>query len=213
VSKECRIIHELLQTTKRYRFPFDETSIPLNGVYILFQKGEVSHNHDRIVRIGTHSGSNRLALRINEHFVTENKDRSIFRKNIGRALLNRDNDPFLASWNIDLTTKKSKDKYQNQIDLEYQAQVEKMVSNFIVENFSFSVVEVLEKHDRDYMEKRLISTVSLCNECRPSRQWLGNYAPARQHKIKESGLWQIMHLYKTPFNSSTINEFRSLVQC
>jgi hypothetical protein len=36
---------------------------------------------------------------LKEHFVNENKDRSIFRKNIGRALLNKDNDYFIEQWN------------------------------------------------------------------------------------------------------------------
>ena len=41
--------------------------------------------------------------------MTENKDRSIFRKNIGRAILNKNQDPFLGQWELDLTTRKAKD--------------------------------------------------------------------------------------------------------
>jgi len=40
--------------------------------------------------------------------VNENKDRSIFRKNIGRALLNKDNDPFIEQWNKKNLAKKLK---------------------------------------------------------------------------------------------------------
>jgi len=77
------------------RFPFCEDQIPLNGIYILFEKGELAHNTDRIVRIGTHTGINQLRSRLKQHFIVENKDRSIFRKNIGRALLNKNHDDFI----------------------------------------------------------------------------------------------------------------------
>ena len=53
---------------------------------------------DRIVRIGTHRGDNNLYNRLKEHFINENKDRSIFRKNIGRALLNKNQDSYLEIW-------------------------------------------------------------------------------------------------------------------
>ena len=86
--KECEEIHNLFNNTKRLKFPFNEEEIPLNGIYILFEKNEFAHNLDRIVRVGTHTGDNQLRARLNQHFVKENKDRSIFRKNIGRALLN-----------------------------------------------------------------------------------------------------------------------------
>lgn len=78
-----------------------------NGVYILFEKNEFGHNGDRIVRIGSHTGNDNLVKRLEEHFLKENKDRSIFRKNIGRALLNKNSDSYLDIWDIDLTSKKS----------------------------------------------------------------------------------------------------------
>ncbi len=89
MSNECADIHRLSQTLERHSFPFNELKIPLNGIYILFQKDESAHSQDRIVRVGTHTGKDRLRLRLKEHFLTENKDRSIFRKNIGGALLNK----------------------------------------------------------------------------------------------------------------------------
>ncbi|MSP93707.1 MAG: hypothetical protein EXR00_00415 [Alphaproteobacteria bacterium] len=39
---------------------------------------------------------------------TPNKDRSIFRKHVGRCLLAKSGDPLLAQWEIDLTTKASR---------------------------------------------------------------------------------------------------------
>jgi len=67
----------------------------------------LAHSTDRIVRIGTHTGNNKLWFRLKEHLI-ENKDRSIFRKNIGRALLNKDNDCFIEHWNKKNLTKKIK---------------------------------------------------------------------------------------------------------
>ena len=81
-GKYCEEIHRLFNSLKRYRFPCVPEEIPLNGIYILFQKGEKAHGVDRIVRIGTHTGLNQLRSRLWQHFINENKDRSIFRKNI-----------------------------------------------------------------------------------------------------------------------------------
>jgi len=95
MSKECDKIHRLFNGMERFNFPFDETKIPLNGIYVLFEKGEKGHGMNRIVRIGTHTGKNQLRSRLMQHFINENKDRSIFRKNIGRALLSKARDIFL----------------------------------------------------------------------------------------------------------------------
>ena len=107
MSQECHQLHELFNQLERFSFPFDDSRIPANGIYILFEKGESAHGGDRIVRVGTRRGDNRLPSRLREHFIKENKDRSIFRKNIGRALLNQRSDQFLAKWNQDLTPRES----------------------------------------------------------------------------------------------------------
>lgn len=209
MSKECAVIHILFNKLERHYFSCNESAIPLNGIYVLFQKGEVSHNQDRIVRIGTHTGPNQLRSRLRQHFITENKDRSIFRKNIGRALLNKRKDPFLKYWELDLTARKSKNQYSSLIDLDYQKQIENEVSQYIRENFSFVAFEVKDKAERLEMESKLISTVSLCDECRSSDDWLGNYSP--KDKIVESGLWLVNELYKTPFDVSGIEHLSRLL--
>ena len=99
MSKNCHTIHQWFNGMKKHSFPFNEQEIPLNGIYILFEKGEFAHSTNRIVRIGTHTGNNQLRSRLFQHFLNENKDRSIFRKNIGRALLNKDEFVFLAGNN------------------------------------------------------------------------------------------------------------------
>lgn len=161
------------------------------------------------MRIGTHTGDNQLFLRLQQHFLNENKDRSIFRKNIGRALLNKRNDPFLEFWDIDLTTRKAKDKYSNLIDFAYQQIIERQVTAYIRDNFSFAVFEVTNKQKRMEVESKLISTLSWCDECNPSDNWIGNSSP--KEKIVKSGLWLVNELYKTPFNTRDIETLARLI--
>src|SRR5205085_2901797 len=104
----CKALHKWANYQTVLRFPFDDSAIPLNGIYILFEQGEIAHGGNRIVRVGTHTGPNQLRSRLRQHFPVENKDRSIFRKNIGRALLNRQHDPFLQFWELDRTSRLAK---------------------------------------------------------------------------------------------------------
>ena len=46
-----------------------------------------------------------------------------------------------------------------------QAEIEDAVSRYIQENFTFTVIEVADKPSRLRLELRLISTISLCEEC------------------------------------------------
>ena len=208
MSDICNNIHNIFQNLKRYKFPFNEEELPQNGIYILFEKGELAHNGDRIVRVGTHTGNNNLVKRLKEHFIKENKDRSIFRKNIGRAILFKKGDSFLEQWNWDLTTKINKDKYLPLVDFEKQKLIEKEVSHYIKNSFSFAVLEVESKTDRLNLEAKLISTISICKECKPSKHWLGQSSPI--DKIKKSGLWLVQGLYKTPLDLKEFEKIKSL---
>ncbi|MFZ3085263.1 MAG: hypothetical protein WA097_01295 [Candidatus Hydromicrobium sp.] len=79
----------------------------------------------RIVRMGSHTGQDQLCSRLNQHFINENKDRSIFRKNIGKCLLNMRDDPYLEIWELDLTTRDSKNKFNHLIKYDYQKSIER----------------------------------------------------------------------------------------
>jgi len=210
VSEICQQLHGLFNSLLRHRFPFDELAIPRNGIYILFEKGEQAHGVDRIVRVGTHTGENKLRSRLKQHFVNENKDRSIFRKNIGRAMLQRAEDPFLEQWNWDLTTRKARERYLPLLDEEKQRQVEKAVTEYIQQNFSFVVFGVDNKGERLEWERKIISTVSWCEECRSSSNWLGMYSPKR--KIRESGLWLVNGLYKDGLSWTELEELEKVAQ-
>jgi CRISPR/Cas system-associated endoribonuclease Cas2 len=209
MSKNCNTIHQWFNGMKKFTFPFDKKDIPENGIYILFEKREFAHSTNRIVRIGTHTGHNQLRSRLFQHFLKENKDRSIFRKNIGRALLNRDKDSFLEKWELDLTTRNAKDRHSDSVDFDKQKEIEKRVTKFIQDNFSFVVFQIDDKDKRLYFESRIISIVSLCEECKPSENWLGNYSP--KEKIRKSGLWIVNELWKTPLTDEDIIELKQLL--
>ena len=210
MNNYCEYIHKLFNSIERINFPFDKSRIPSNGIYVLFEEGEKAHNVDRIVRVGTHTGKNQLYSRINQHFIIENKYRSIFRKNIGRAFLNKNNDIFLVHWEIDLTTKEAKEKYLKEINLKKLMETEKIISEYIQKNFSFIVFEIDNKEKRLLLESKIISTVSLCQNCKQSEKWLGNYST--REKIIKSGLWLVNELWKTELNEDDINYLKLLLE-
>lgn len=209
MSQHCTDLHRIANGLTRHRFPFENSLIPRNGVYILFETGEYGHGADRIVRVGTHTGPNQLRSRLKQHFVQENKDRSILRKNIGRCLLNRVEDPYASVWELDFTTRAAKLKNGHLIDSAYQSNIEHRVSDFIQKHFSFCVLSIEDKTERLSLESRLVSTLSLCEECYPSLQWLGMSSP--NEKIRRSGLWQVNELYKEPLNNQDIKRIEVLV--
>jgi hypothetical protein len=202
----CNKIHVLFASLPKFGFPFDANKVPQNGIYILFENGEFAHGVDRIVRVGTHTGNNQLRSRLEQHFLKENKDRSIFRKNIGRAILNRDKDSFLAHWQIDLTTSEAKRKYESMIDRRKLQETEKQVTNYIQCNFRFVVHRLDDKASRLLLESKIISTVSLCDECSSSEKWLGLHSPV--DKIRESGLWLVNELYKQPLSQGDYEKLK-----
>jgi len=203
MSIQCKKLHKLFNSLPRYKYPFDFKKIQLNGIYILFEKNEFAHGTDRIVRIGTHIGNNLLPSRLRQHFITPQKDGSIFRKNIGRAILNKIKDPYLKVWNLAVTTKESIKKHGHLINKEYQNQIENEVSDYIRQNFTFCVFGIESKEQRKSIESKLISTVSQCNECRPSDNWFGLNSPIE--KIRQSGLWLVNELGKTPFIKNEVD--------
>ena len=87
-------------------------------------------------------------------------------------------------------------------------QIEKQVTEYIQESFSFAVFAVNTKEERLDLEAKIISTVSLCNECRSCGNWLGNFSP--KHKIRESGLWLVNELYKTPLSKYELQTLKKI---
>lgn len=209
MSQTCHKVHLLFSELSKFGFPFDARRIPQNGIYVLFEKGEFAHETDRIVRVGTHTGNNQLPSRLEQHFVRRNKDRSIFRKNIGRAILNREKDTFLAQWEIDMTTSDAKKKYAEMLDQRKLQETEKRVTDYIQQYFRFVAFRVDDKAKRLSWESKIISTISQCDECSPSKNWLGLHSP--KEKIRESGLWLVNELYKQPLSESDYKALKTVV--
>ncbi|MGH6715092.1 MAG: hypothetical protein ACREDC_02760 [Bradyrhizobium sp.] len=152
--------------------------------------------------MGTDTGQNQLASRLRQHFFNENKDRSVFRKNIGRALLAKAHDAFAAQWEIDLTSRAARERWGDRVNKQKLAEVEALVTDYMRHNLSFVTLQVDDPAERLSTESKLISTLSLCEECMPSKEWLGNYSP--KEKIRESGLWLVNELYKTPLSEKEL---------
>ncbi len=209
----CRWLHDQLERLPAVEHPFDLNRLPENGIYFFYEKGEVwGHGGERprIVRIGTHREGN-FRSRIAEHFLLNEAkmnfdatrppphDRSIFRKNIGRALLNRSHSPYLGVWNINFTTKENLKKHGDLRDIGEERWIEAEVTRILRENFFFRFVMLegqAERMGSAGLEARLIGTVAGCGACRPSPSWLGQHSPVE--KIRRNGLWLVQHLAAEP---------------
>lgn len=201
-------LHKLFNEQNRFTFPFKdrEKEIPRNGIYVIFEKGETFNDIDRIVRVGTHTGEKQLRSRLNQHFVKENKNRSIFRKNIGRCFLNKEKNQYLDLWELDITSKADKDKNLKLLDLDFEKNLEKRISEYIQTNLSFCVFQVDTKEQRLFWESKIVSTLAKSNELIPSLNWLGNYST--KDKIKQSGLWQVNELYKEELTETEFEQLK-----
>lgn len=176
-------IHKVLNALPRYTYLGNGTfsgAIPKGGgVYIIFERDGKYGCYDRITRVGKAEKS--LLSRLKQHFVREDKDHSIFRKHVGRALLNKKGLP-LDDWN----------KKGVKVPV-----VEKEVSKYLKENATFCVIPLADKNEICILEKTLIEVLAAFNRSYlaasgktiQSDNWLGNYSVSQ--KIKTSGLWNV----------------------
>lgn len=165
-----------------------------------------------MVRVGTHRDGN-FRSRISEHYLLNNSkmnfskdkpkpsDRSIFRKNIGRALLNRNKDAYLEIWEIDFMTSKNKMKFAEKRDIDKEREVETEITRLLRNNFAFRFIALKDQTRRlgpFGLESSLIGTLASCSFCKPSNNWLGKHSP-KDH-IRNGKLWLIQHLRANPIN-------------
>jgi hypothetical protein len=204
-------LHQIFNEQKRYSFPFEHfiNEIPENGIYIIFENGEKYKTFDRIVRVGTHTGNNQLRSRLNQHFIKENKNRSIFRKNIGRCFLNKESNPYLRLWELDITSRTQKEKNLKLLDLDFEKKIEKIISNYVQTNLSFCVFQIDSKDDRLFWESKIISTIAKATDIEPSENWLGNQST--KDKIKISGLWQVNELYNDSLTELELDQLKNKI--
>lgn len=218
MTESCEWLHDLLDDLPLVKHPFDIEKLPNNGVYFFYEKGE-SYGHNskkkpRIIRVGTHREGN-FKSRMKDHFLfNESKmnfdktkspphNRSIFRTNLGRAILNKEKNDYLKIWNIDFTTRKNREKFSHLRDVKFEREIETQVTKLLQNNFSFKylIVEGQEKRmGSKGIESRLIGTLSQCDACTSSKEWLGNHSPVS--KIRDSGLWLYQHLADPPISES-----------
>ncbi len=173
------------------------TEIPYrNGIYIMFEKGETYHGLDRIVRIGTHRGQERLVRRLKDHFLRENAGGSILRKNIGRAFLGKAADPYLRIWNISWRNDANTAQYRHLRDREFEAGLESRISDYLRSNFSFVCIPVSSARERLRLEEGLIALLHRHPSFGPGADWFGLNSPISD--IAESGLWNRQGLHGDP---------------
>lgn len=227
MSDLCKWLHVSLSALPLISFPFELAAMPCNGIYFFYERGETwghGGGHPRIVRIGTHRDGN-FRNRIAEHYVTDGRkmgfsdnlpaphERSIFRKNLGRALLIRSQDPYLKVWELDFTSRASRKKHRHLRDVEKEKQVEREITRLLRENFSFRCIAVDEQQNRmgtTGLERYLIGTVAQCEQCRSSEQWMGRHSPVQ--KIRESGLWLVQHLSSPPISRTLLSMVSSGIE-
>jgi len=194
----CHILHILFNKMRIYN-PNEISQINFsNGIYIMFEDGEYYNNRGirRVVRVGTHTKKDRLIKRLNDHFIHKNEDGSIFRKNMGKAILNKDNDSYLPIWIKNTRPKEYLIKKKS---------TEDAVSDYLYKHITLTAFPVDSRADRLRYETAIIATLNKENAFRPSNNWFGRYST--ELKIRNSGLW-----LKNGLNGDVLtpSEFNSL---
>jgi len=196
-------LHILFNALKKFSFPFNESQLPENGIYILFEKGEKFKKLDRIVRIGTHTGNGRFTKRLKDHFLKPNQRSSIFRKHLGRCFLSKAYDTYLRFWNLKLNKKEDKQRNKDKVNLEYEKKYEEQITKYIKDNFSFVVIPNIDNAvKRLELESALIGTIAQDTITSPSNKWLGRYHP--NIKINNGKLWNLQHLFNQPLKKNSL---------
>lgn len=192
----CYRLHRILNKLPRYKWDDINKIVYDSGIYIVFETGERYCNMDRIVRVGSHRSNGRLRGRLKDHFINENNDGSIFRKNIGRAILNKNKNPYLIVWR----------KNSSRTDANYNAimqnKVEKHVTKYMREHFSFSCFPVESNTERLRLELGIIASLNKDADFIPSHNWRGKYSS--EYEIVNSGMWLKEGLEDSPL---TENEY------
>ena len=189
-------LHQLFDRLPTYNWETIDDIPFQDGIYIVYEKGETYKGLDRIVRIGTHTSKGRLKQRLKDHFVRENHNGSIFRKNIGKAMLKRDRDPYLPIWTLDT----SKAPNIGKAVKAKEAAIENWVSSYMRKSFTFRAFPVDTKDKRLRLEEAIIATLNQTDDFKASISWLGINSPERE--IRESGMWLKQGLDAEPLTES-----------
>lgn len=217
----CKWLHEQLEPLQLIDYSILRNSLellPENGIYFFYEQGETwghGGNKPRIVRVGTSKDGN-FRSRISEHYLLDESkmnfahskpaphERSIFRKNIGRALLNQRGDNYLKVWEIDFTSRKSRNQYTHLRNIEKEKNLESEITKLMRNKFSFKFIEIsgqAQRMGKTGLESALIGTLAQCKFCRASDNWLGKYSS--KPEISNGKLWLTQHLKANPINEQS----------
>ena len=202
----CDRLHELFNGMQRYKWNTINNISFVSGVYVLFEAGEKYNDMDRIVRVGTHRSNGRLKQRLKDHFISENKDGSIFRKNIGKAILNKNNHPYLNVWNVNTSKPENIILLGNSYDPVIQKNVEESVTKYMREHFSFVCFPVTAEQERLQLEEGIIAALNMATSFTASPEWFGRYST--EQEIVSSGMWLKQGLDGVPLSE---HEYKRLL--
>lgn len=205
----CNKLHMLFNNMPRLDWTRINNIPYHNGIYIMFERGQTYNGLDRIVRVGTHRAQNRLKDRLKDHFVKEDANGSIFRKNIGRVMLNKATDPYLKIWEMDTSKSEIKNNFGHLIDIGKEADLEDRISSFLRVNITFICFQVEEAKDRLRLEEGIISTLFKTPNFNYDNHWLGKFSPVPE--IAKSGLWNRQGLDGKPLSAEELEHISSLV--
>ena len=153
----CAKLHALLaEKRQRFDFPPPFEQLPLNGVYFIFESGQSSHDHPRIVRIGSHTGRDRLVARLWEHAIPHG--RSQFRYDLGKAIIKQPQAVDFPSV--------SEEQWKASVDRQELDPFEVRLSAFIKERLQFSVIGTVNQCEALKLERECIATVANCDGCK-----------------------------------------------
>ncbi len=154
-----------------------DDNIPLNGIYLFYEKGEKINGKPRIVRVGINTEDGNFKKRIHSHYKGSHKN-SVFRKHVGYAILGQEgvNDKIRNEWYNE------KGKFK---DMEHN------VDRYFNGSFTYKTIEIAQKNLRSQIEQQWIQLLSFHPKNKPSKTWLGKYG---KEPISSSGLWNINHV-------------------
>lgn len=169
------------------------SKLPRRGVYFFFEPGEprTTGEGDRVVRVGTHAlhlgAASTLWQRLRSHRGGAksggNHRGSIFRLEVGRALLARDSSE-LATWGLGQSAVPSIRIAERDLENEVSRFIGAMRMLWLEVDDEPSPVS-----KRSYIEQNSIALLSnrTGQMDMPGPDWLGRFSP--QSRIRESGLW------------------------
>lgn len=209
-SDKAIVLHMLFNGLPRLDWTMINQISYQNGIYIMFEKGESYHGMDRIVRIGTHRGQDRLLERLRDHFVKEDADGSIFRKNIGRVLLQTALASYLQVWEIDMHNSENKRNYSYLVNEELETELEAKISRYLRDNITFVCFPVDKEAERLRLEEGIIASLNRHPSFGPSSNWLGLNSPIAE--IASSGLWNRHGLQGKPLSDEELERVKWLAR-